>query len=218
MSCEILTLFSQIFMMHIKQHNSDDLCFSPTYSLLCSVAIPVERFWVKKSSRNQTGKHCFYMQLHKNCTTIVIKQITSSGNMTKTCSNKHYNNDIILVYYINTQPASGPLSCYRGCSSTHHPHAALWPPLSSWTSSENNFSPETKLWTAQSLLNASKISYNSKTCSHTGSMIHTTFISDSLQVTIHTHDYTFCTILDCPAVIWVCCTQTKSDQVENRIE
>lgn len=33
---------SQIFMMHIKQHSSGDLCFSPTYSLLCSVSIPVE--------------------------------------------------------------------------------------------------------------------------------------------------------------------------------
>lgn len=46
-------------MMHIKQPSSDDLCFSPTYSLLCSVAIPVEQLWVKKSCRNQTGKTLF---------------------------------------------------------------------------------------------------------------------------------------------------------------
>lgn len=38
-------------------------------------------------------------------------------------------------------PASGPLSCYGGWSSTQHPHAALWPCMSSWTSSENSFPP-----------------------------------------------------------------------------
>lgn len=32
----------RFFMMHIKQRRSGDLCFSPTYSLLCSVSIPVE--------------------------------------------------------------------------------------------------------------------------------------------------------------------------------
>lgn len=37
--------------MHIKQPSSVDLSFSPTYSLLCSVAIPVKQLWLKKPFR-----------------------------------------------------------------------------------------------------------------------------------------------------------------------
>lgn len=48
---------------------------------------------------------------------------------------------------------AGPLACsYGGCSSTQHPHAAHWPPHSSWTSSENNF--------AKAAYNASKSPQN----------------------------------------------------------
>lgn len=94
-------LFSQIFMMHIKQPNSDDLCFSPTYSLLCSVAIPVEQLWVKTSCRNQTGKSLF---LHT--TRVVMKQSAA------TCK---------------TQQRPAAPAVLSGCSHTQ----ALWPPLSS---------------------------------------------------------------------------------------
>lgn len=144
-------------MMHIKQHNSDDLCFSPTYSLLCSVSIPVERLWVKKSSRNQTGKHRFHMRLRPTQQPWGFNS-TAAWKGVKHLRNTQNDTDTILFYVTATaRPASGPLSCYGGCSSTQHPHAALWPPLSSRTSSENNFPPPAKLSASQSPLNTSKI-------------------------------------------------------------
>lgn len=66
------------------------------------------------------------------------------GSMTNTCRNVHDDTDLMLSCSGSARPASGPLSCYGGWSSTQHPHEALWPPLSSWTSSENNFPPPTK--------------------------------------------------------------------------
>ena len=82
MSCEFLTIFWQIFMMHIKQHNSDDLCCSPTYSLLCSDAIPVEQLWVKKKScRNQTL--FLHVTAKKKARWYTWQQ---PGNMGNTCS------------------------------------------------------------------------------------------------------------------------------------
>lgn len=62
------------------------------------------------------------------------------GSMTDTCGSDAQHN----WRQRSAAPAPGPLSCYGGCSSTQHPHAALWPRMSSRTSSENSFAPPAK--------------------------------------------------------------------------
>lgn len=123
--------------MHIKQHNSDDLCFSPTYSLLCSVSIPVEQLWVKKVLQESNRKHA--SESASNTTDVITWKHDKH-----TCSNVHYHAYIMLLYSYSTHPASGPLNTEDVQPlSTHMQH--FNPPRRSWTSSENNFPPPTKL-------------------------------------------------------------------------
>lgn len=110
--------------MHIKQLCSDDLYHSPTYSLLCSVSISVQRLRVRQP---------FWMQTPpSNPSPIAVASWEPDPHLW------WCNADNAGVTPAAFDRLWDPLSCHGGHSSTQHSHAALWPPLSSWTSSENN--------------------------------------------------------------------------------
>lgn len=93
--------------------NSSDLCLSPTYSLLGSHSCGAAPGWrlVIIDTDAMTG--------------VMLAWRMTPGIRDWRCS--------------SAGVAAGPASrSYGGCSSTQHPRAALWPPLSSWSNSENN--------------------------------------------------------------------------------
>lgn len=88
----------QIFMMHIKQLASGDLCRSPTYSLLCSLSISVS------AAQGQAA---------------LTDQVVSLWRPAVTVNCCHSG-----IVWRRFRPIS---FCCDACSSTQHPHAALWP-------------------------------------------------------------------------------------------
>lgn len=109
----------QIFRMHIKQLASDDLCRSPTYSLLCSLSISVS------AAQGQAA-------LQDANATTMLPSLAKSGDGGGRRSLR------AAVTPVSSGGAAGPFPSSVLLVRPLSTHTQLFG-LTSWSSSENNF-------------------------------------------------------------------------------